>query len=646
MRPMNYWLRGLVPLAAIGLAAGCDESDDVDDFFVVSVTPGDQQTNVATGTNVVVRMNAPVDTNTLGGNQVILVDQANSQQLVSVTVNASLPEFITITPVTPLSPNITYGVAVRENVASTLGEQVVAPFAMTFSTGPTLATIPGWPPFLVPNPTPPNAGPPGTFTLTGQMVTGRARHEAVLLQSLDVAVFGGLATGRVALNGNGSVLRSAEIYSRTTGTWRTSISNNSVGMAYPRYGHTATLLDNGNVLITGGGDERTIWDTAETYDPRADAFSPTSTFMQNSRQYHTATHIGNGNVVLTGGFTMSVALVAQQGGPQVANTALITNSLEVYDVPSGTFLTSTQSMRREKMYHTATLLQTGDVMMAGGYIMPLPWLTYAFWCPTTNLCDVYRPDISTSAGQAGVLEPTGNLKAARMNHTANGYTTGNAQGLVVVMGGYETAPFTALLGSAEVYDPSIPIANGFKGDWSLVAATMSRTRRAHSTTFVGTGANAGRLVLVGGAITQPYLQPILPPAPPHFWPATDSHNCGFCAATMTAERFDAFGGGQALLQPWRGIDITGMFDWTRDYSSPSPIPAMPMGGTLQSLMVGMPVNPVTNSSGRYFHSATALQSGHILLAGGYDCPFCIPPPGAPYWSGPERPLATCELFNP
>lgn len=640
MRPMNHWMRGLLPLAVIALAAGCDSDNDVDDFFVVSVVPGDQTTNVATGSNVVVRMNAPVDANTLGGNQVIMVDQANSQVLISVSVNASLPEFITITPVTPLAPNITYGVAVRENVASTLGEKVVAPFAMTFATGPTLATIPGWPPFLVPNPTPPNAGPPGTFTLTGQFVTPRARHEAVLLQSLDVAAFGGVSGGRVAINGLGTVLRSAEIYNRTTGTWRSSIANNSVGMAYPRYGHTATLLDNGNVLITGGGDERTIWDTAEIYDPRADSFSPTSTFMRDSRQYHTATRIGNGNVVLTGGWTMSIVLI-RFGTAGSSNTALISQTIEVYDVPSGTFLNSTQNMRFEKMYHTATLLQSGHVMVAGGYI--LPWNS-VFWCPTTDTCDVYKPDINTSAGDAGVLETTGNLKTARMNHTANAYTTGNAQGLVIAMGGYETAPFAALLGSAEVYDPSIPIANGFKGDWSLVAATMARTRRAHTTTFMGNGANAGRLIVVGGATTAPITQLIVPPAPPHFWPATDGFNCGFCSATRSAERFDPFGGGQALLQPWRGIDITGMFDWTRDYSAPSPIPALPMGGTLQSQMVGMPANP-TNNEGRYFHSATALPTGHILIAGGYDCPFCSPF-APPTFSGAETPLGTCELFNP
>ena len=45
--------RGLVAAMALGIglsAAGCkDNKDDPDNLFVISVTPGDQQTNVLTG---------------------------------------------------------------------------------------------------------------------------------------------------------------------------------------------------------------------------------------------------------------------------------------------------------------------------------------------------------------------------------------------------------------------------------------------------------------------------------------------------------------------------------------------------------------------------------------------------------------------
>ena len=632
-RHAMIWTAAFVP--ALALATGCDQDKDKadDDFFVVSIVPGDKNTNVNVNSTMVVRFSSAIDPSTYAGNnQIILVDQSNAIVPVSIvpTVAQGASEFVTITPATPLSANTTYGVAVREMVRAVSGGSITAPYAMTFATGATLATIPGWPPFLVPNPAPPNTGPPGTFTLTGQLNTARSRHADVLLQSGDVAIFGGVTPVRSSSAGS-TVLRTAEIYKRTAGTWTLAGSNNQFrGMAYPRYGHTATALINGNVLITGGGDERTVWDTAEVYDPRADTFSPTPNFMQNSRQYHTATIIGNGNVLLAGGFSMSIVLTNSAGGS--ANSAIQIPTIEVYDVPSGTFTLSTQSMRLEKCYHTASLLPGGDVMFAGGY--ELPW-TVNFWCPTTKRCDRYTPDLTSGAGATGTILATGDLKTSRMTHTATSYHSGNAQGLVIVGAGYTTTPFAGLLGTAEVYDHQIPIAGGLKGDWSLIAATMSQPRRAHSASLITTGTDSGKIVYVGGAITAPTLQNIfLPVAPPHLWPSTETHNCGFCAGTITAERFDPFGFGTSLQSPWRGIDVTGQFDWTRNAA-----------GT-QTLMVGIPPNPVTPTMGRYYHAATTLPTGHVLIAGGWDCPFCIPPPGAPYWSGPEFALNTCELYNP
>ena len=54
---MRTNIRALVMLLpAAAFVVGCDDnSDDDPDLFVVSVNPGDQTTNVATGSNVVVR---------------------------------------------------------------------------------------------------------------------------------------------------------------------------------------------------------------------------------------------------------------------------------------------------------------------------------------------------------------------------------------------------------------------------------------------------------------------------------------------------------------------------------------------------------------------------------------------------------------
>ncbi len=640
--------RWMFPLATALAAVGCDKNDknDFQDLYVVSVNPADSQTNVVVSSQVILRFSVPVDPASYSpmSGQIVMVDQTNSSVPISIRPTAAEPasEFVTITPASPLQPNVTYGVAVREFVrAAGDGERIVAPFAVEFSTGPVLSTIPGWPPFLTPNPAPPGAGAPGTFTLTGQLNTARSRHASVTLQSGDVAVFGG-TTPLPAIR-NGTVLRSAEVYKRTQGLWVASASNNGQGMFYPRFGHTATLLSNGKVLITGGGDERTIWDTAEIYDPLADSFSPTPGRMQESRQYHTATLLGNGNVLLAGGWSLSVLLTNNIGA--TANAALVTNSLEVYDVTSGTFTRSTQQMRIDHCYHTATLLADGRVMVCGGY--EWPWFLQN-WCPSLRMADVYSPEAGSSGAQ-GTLSATGDMTVSRMSHTATLYTSGNAAGLVVVIGGYSFVPFDALLNNAEVYDPSIDIGGGFRGSWATIGATMSQGRRAHTATLMNGGANAGKILVVGGSASQPWQQSYAS-TPPHFWPSTEGAPCALpagkvpafptsgspqaCIATRTAEWFDAFGSGVPQLSaPYRGVDLTGRWDWTRNSSG------------AQTLLAGSSFNPSGNG-GRYFHTANLLPSGHVLLSGGWDCPWCTAPFFIGTSSGPETALGTCEIFNP
>jgi hypothetical protein len=68
--------------------------------------------------------------------------------------------------------------------------------------------------------------------------------------------------------------------------------------------HTSTLLSDGRVLIAGGGSGGCgggPFDTAELYDPRSRSFAPAAR-MTSRRATHTATLLANDSVLITGGF--------------------------------------------------------------------------------------------------------------------------------------------------------------------------------------------------------------------------------------------------------------------------------------------------------------------------------------------------------
>jgi hypothetical protein len=110
---------------------------------------------------------------------------------------------------------------------------------------------------------------------------------------------------------------------------------------------TATLLNNGLVLIAGG---RVLGlsdlDAAELYDPAANKFTPT-TVMTAARFDDTATLLRDGRVLIAG------------GSPGL-------DSAEVYDPAKGTFSKTPAPMTTGRFRQTATLLADGEVLIAGG----------------------------------------------------------------------------------------------------------------------------------------------------------------------------------------------------------------------------------------------------------------------------------------
>lgn len=247
--------------------------------------------------------------------------------------------------------------------------------------------------------------------ITGSLQTARGGHTATLLPNGLVLVAGGVS-------GNGAtVLKSAELYNPTSGTWTPTQDMNS-----PRSGHTATLLPDGKVLVAGGSrDSGPFWvSSAEIYDPIAGTWTPTGS-MSLPRSGHTATLLSDGRVLVAGGIT---------SGSSRDNS---TDSADIYNPASGIW-TPASSMNASRVGHTATLLSNGSVLIVGGRSGEDPLFT------TLRSAEVFSPTVN-------LWTPVGDLQTGRESHTAVRLQTGK----VLVVGGYDSNYSAAT--TTELYDP-------------------------------------------------------------------------------------------------------------------------------------------------------------------------------------------------
>lgn len=148
-----------------------------------------------------------------------------------------------------------------------------------------------------------------SFAPTGSMTTPRAAHAATLLPDGRVLVSGGLTTYVQALTNAFVVMNSAqssaELYDPATGVW-TAVG---MPMASKRSGHTQTLLADGRVLLVSGIDGAvnvlgfglpTFTPSCEIFDPASNTFSAAPSIAPG-RAFHAASLLGNGEVLVSGG---------------------------------------------------------------------------------------------------------------------------------------------------------------------------------------------------------------------------------------------------------------------------------------------------------------------------------------------------------
>jgi N-acetylneuraminic acid mutarotase len=186
-----------------------------------------------------------------------------------------------------------------------------------------------------------------------------------------------------------------------------------------RYQHTATLSQNGEVLVAGGynaNETNPYLTSADLYNPATGTWTTTGS-MQTARIYHTMNLLNNGQVLVAGGYNVS---------PTTIN---ILASAELYNPATGLW-TQTGNLQTPTTGAASVLLASSQVLVAAGENYNNSLTTAELFNPTS-----------------GTWTLTGSLHAARNQNTA----TLLANGQVLVAGGQNGTSFVA---AAELYNPT------------------------------------------------------------------------------------------------------------------------------------------------------------------------------------------------
>jgi len=334
-----------------------------------------------------------------------------------------------------------------------------------------------------------------------------------------------------------------------------------------RQSAAATLLKNGKVLITGGFITNS--DSSLTFLNSSELYDPVTNSFAAVTPTMNSVHAGHTSTLL------------QNGNVLIAGPAY--NITEIYNASTGVFQ-SGPDMNFNRVLYTATLLPNGNVLISGGSGGPSSDSNPADDAPLSST------EIFVPSGNSGTFEPavsTPVMGSARQQHTA----TLLPNGKVLIAGGFNGSNGATALKTTELYDP---VANTFTPGPPMNLARFGASASLYAD---GTVLIAGGNVLVGDSSFAPTSSvEIYDPATNTFAVTTPSMNqtVGVPIATLLQN-------GAVLVVASNALTTTG----NALFEAPGEVYAG-----------GFTPYPPQPKLGRQNQTVTLLPNGKLLIAGG------------------------------
>jgi len=351
-----------------------------------------------------------------------------------------------------------------------------------------------------------------------------------------------------------------------------------------RYFNTATLLATGKVLVAGGAGSCSLgtcqqFSSAELYDPATKTWTFTGS-MNHVRAAHTATLMQDGRVLVAGGSNITEGCLA---------------SAEIFD-PTTQLWTETGSMSAPRCGHQAALITQGP---NAGMVMVFSGSPVCSSCePVTTTAELYDP-------ATGSWQSTGSLAVGRFWGGSVPPSPVLANGNIMAFGGLTCCPYTEV-NEAEIYDV-------VTGQWTPTSAKATSAEERAVTLTGGNVLGAG-----GWSGTEPNNKGVpdteLFNASSQVWSSTTPMSIDrffYTLTTLASGQVMAAGGCDG------GWEVCNLLQ-TAELYDPGSAAWFPTGSL---------------NFARSSHFANLLPDGTLLVSGGYD-------------PNSNQAISTAELYIP